>query len=172
MFAKRGTGLVTEVFDSANLKGLKGTTAIGHVRYSTSGGSGLENAQPLVFNFSSGKLAIATNGNLVNAKRLRLQLEKEGSIFQTTSDTEVIAHLIARSKAPTLEEAVKEALKQVVGAYALLILTNDQLIVASDPHGLRPFAMGKIGEAHVFSSETCAFNVIGAELVREIEPGR
>ncbi|MBA4549840.1 amidophosphoribosyltransferase [Thermoactinomyces intermedius] len=171
LFAKRGTGLVTEVFDSANLKGLKGTTTIGHVRYSTSGGSGLENAQPLLFNFSSGKLAIATNGNLVNAKRLRLQLEKEGSIFQTTSDTEVIAHLIARSKAPTLKEAVKEALKQVVGAYALLILTNDQLIVASDPHGLRPFAMGKIGDAHVFSSETCAFNVIGAELVREIEPG-
>ena len=171
LLAKRGTGLVTEVFNPENLNRLQGTTAIGHVRYSTSGTPGLENAQPLVFNFASGKLAIAANGNLVNAKSLRSQLEQEGSIFQTSSDTEVIAHLIARSKAPTLEEAVKEALEKVVGAYALLILTNDRLMAACDPHGLRPFSMGEIGDACVFSSETCAFNVIGAEFVREIEPG-
>lgn len=171
LFAKRGTGLVTEVFNPESLNRLQGTTAIGHVRYSTSGAPGLENAQPLVFNFASGKLAIAANGNLVNANPLRSQMEQEGSIFQTSSDTEVIAHLIARSKASTLEEAVKEALEQVTGAYALLILTNDQLMVASDAHGLRPFSMGKIGDSYVFSSETCAFNVIGAEFVRDVEPG-
>lgn len=170
-FVERGTGLVTEVFRSQNLKSLEGNTAIGHVRYSTAGETGLINTQPLVFNFAKGELAIATNGNLVNAKRLRAELEHEGSIFQTTTDTEVIAHLIARSKAPSLEEAVKEALQQVVGAYALIIMTNNKLIVAEDPHGLRPFSMGKIGDAHVFSSETCAFDVIRAQFVREVNPG-
>jgi amidophosphoribosyltransferase len=170
-YVQRGAGLVTEVFDNDSLAKLKGNVAIGHVRYSTAGGTGLGNAQPLVFNYAKGELAIATNGNLVNAKRLRRELEESGSIFQTTTDTEVIAHLIARSQAPTLEEAVKEALNRVVGAYALLILTNDQLIVAEDPHSLRPFSLAMLGDAYVFSSETCAFDVIGAEFLREIEPG-
>jgi amidophosphoribosyltransferase len=170
-FVQRGAGLVTEIFNNDSLSKLQGSTAIGHVRYSTAGGTGLANAQPLVFNYARGELAIATNGNLVNARRLRRELEETGSIFQTTTDTEVFAHLIARSKAETLEEAVKEALQQVVGAYALLIMTNDELIIAEDPHGLRPFAMGKMGGAWVFSSETCAFDVIGAQFVREVVPG-
>ncbi|WP_124726506.1 amidophosphoribosyltransferase [Staphylospora marina] len=170
-FVQRGLGLVTEVFNSENLQKLKGHTAIGHVRYSTAGGTGLANAQPLVFNYARGELAIATNGNLVNASRLRRELEEQGSIFQTTTDTEVFAHLIARSRAETLEEAVKEALQRVVGAYALLIMTNDEVIIAEDPHGLRPFAMAKMGGGWVFSSETCAFDVIGAQFVREVVPG-
>ncbi|MBA4543351.1 MULTISPECIES: amidophosphoribosyltransferase [Thermoactinomyces] len=170
-FVHRGTGLVTEVFDQEIIRSFQGETAIGHVRYSTTGGTGLRNAQPLVFNYVKGELALATNGNLVNAGRLRQELEAEGSIFQTTTDTEVIAHLIARSRAGSLEEAVKEALNKVTGAYALLILTNDKLIAAQDPHGLRPLSLGKIGDALVFASETCAFDVIGAEFVREVEPG-
>ncbi|KPC77129.1 amidophosphoribosyltransferase [Thermoactinomyces vulgaris] len=168
---QRGTGLVTEVFNNNNIKQLLGSTGIGHVRYSTTGGTGLANAQPLVFKYAKGELAIATNGNLVNAKKLRRELEESGSIFQTTTDTEVIAHLIARSSAPNIVEAAKEALNQLVGAYALMIMTNDTLIVAEDPHGLRPLSMAKMGEATVFSSETCAFDVIGAEFVRDIEPG-
>lgn len=168
---RRGSGLVTEVFNNDEIAQLKGTIAIGHVRYSTAGGTGLANAQPLVFNYAKGEIAIATNGNLVNAAKLREELEATGSIFQTTTDTEVIAHLIARSKAATLEEAVKEALNHVVGAYALLILTNEELIIAEDPHSLRPFSMGMLGDAYVFSSETCAFDVIGADFLREVEPG-
>jgi amidophosphoribosyltransferase len=170
-FVHRGTGLVTEVFNQDSIRSLQGETAIGHVRYSTTGGTGLTNAQPLVFNYVKGELALATNGNLVNAGRLRRELEADGSIFQTTTDTEVIAHLIARSRAGSLEEAVKEALNKVTGAYALLILTNDKLIAAQDPHGLRPLSLGKIGEAYVFASETCAFDAVGAEFVREVEPG-
>ncbi|MBD1373355.1 amidophosphoribosyltransferase [Hazenella sp. IB182357] len=168
---QRGTGLVTEVFQTDSIHHLVGNTAIGHVRYSTTGGTGIQNAQPLVFNFAKGELALASNGNLVNAKELRIELEQQGSIFQTTTDTEVIAHLIARSQAPRLEDAVKEALSHIKGAYALLILTNDQLIAVEDPHALRPFSLGQIGDAYVFSSETCAFDVIGAELIRDIEPG-
>lgn len=167
----RGMGLVTEVFNQENIKKFKGHVAIGHVRYSTAGGTGLANAQPLVFNYAKGELAIASNGNLVNAEQLRNELEETGSIFQTTTDTEVFAHLIARSTAPTIEEAVKEALNRVVGAYALLILTNDQLMVAVDPHQLRPLSLGTIGESYIFSSETCAFDLIGAEMVRDIQPG-
>lgn len=167
----RDMGLVTEVFSSDKVAELIGSTAIGHVRYSTTGSSVLANVQPLVFNYARGEIAIATNGNLVNADKLRDELESNGSIFQTTTDTEVIAHLIARSSAASLEEAVKEALNQLVGAYALLILTNDQLFVAQDPHSLRPLSIGKLGEAYVFSSETCAFDTIGAEFIREIEPG-
>lgn len=168
---ERGMGLVTEVFNNENIRLMFGETAIGHVRYSTAGGTAIVNAQPLVFKYAKGELAIATNGNLVNAKKLRRELEETGSIFQTTTDTEVIAHLIARSTSARLEDAVKEALTQVVGAYALLIMTNDTLIVAQDPHGLRPLSMARMGEATVFSSETCAFDVIGAKFVRDIEPG-
>ena len=168
----RSMGLVHEVFDGEILKGLVGNAAIGHVRYSTSGESLLTNAQPLVFHHAVvGQLALATNGNLINAVRLKKELKSRGAVFHTTSDTEVIAHLIAQSRASHFEEAVKEALNQLVGAYALLILTNDSLVVAQDPHGLRPLSMGMLGDSYVFSSETCAFDVIGAEALRTVEPG-
>lgn len=168
----RSMGLVNEVFNNDILKGLSGDWAIGHVRYSTTGESLLTNAQPLVFHQAAvGQLALATNGNLVNASTLKQELEREGAVFHTTSDTEVIAHLIARSTEPSLEAAVAEALNQLVGAYALLILTNDTLLVAQDPHGLRPLSMGLLGDVPVFSSETCAFDVIGAHYLREVKPG-
>ncbi|SMO74681.1 amidophosphoribosyltransferase [Melghirimyces algeriensis] len=168
----RSMGLVNEVFNDEILKGLVGRTAIGHVRYSTTGESLLTNAQPLVFhNAVVGQLALATNGNLVNAARMKQELEQKGAVFHTTSDTEVIAHLIAQSQEKTLELAVKEALGQLIGAYALLILTNDRLLVAQDPHGLRPLSMGMLGESYVFSSETCAFDVVGADYLRAVEPG-
>lgn len=167
----RDMGLVTEVFNSTRIEQLTGTLAIGHVRYSTTGESRLQNAQPLIFKYREGNLAIATNGNLVNANPIRRQLEKNGSIFQTTSDTEVIAHLIARSTYDRIEDALQEALSMLKGAYALLVMTDDTLIVAQDPNGLRPLSMGRLGESYVFSSETCAFDAIGAEFVRDVEPG-
>lgn len=166
----RGMGLVKEVFDNDKLASLAGNVAIGHVRYSTAGESKLANAQPLVFKYREGDLAIATNGNILNAPEIRKNLEQQGSIFQTTSDTEVIAHLIARSPLDVVE-AVREALQQIIGGYAFLILTNDKLMVASDPHGLRPLVMGRLGDAYIFASETCAFETIGAEYVRDIAPG-
>ncbi len=167
----RGMGLVSEVFDENILKSLGSGTAIGHVRYSTTGESKIINAQPLIFKYRGGNLSLATNGNLVNAGQIRKQLERQGSIFQTTSDTEVIAHLIARSMYDNLEEAVKEALSIIKGAYALLIMSNDLLIAVQDPNGLRPLSMGKMGDSYLFSSETCAFNTIGATFIRDIEPG-
>lgn len=166
----RGMGLVKEVFDRDKLLSLHGDCSIGHVRYSTSGDSGLMNAQPLVFKYRDGDLAVATNGNIVNAPQIRKELEQSGSIFQTTSDTEVIAHLIARSPKDFVE-AAKDALRQLVGGFAFLLLTNDKLIAASDPNGLRPLTMGRLGDAYLFSSETCAFEVVGADSVRDILPG-
>jgi amidophosphoribosyltransferase len=167
----RGMGLVKEVFDNAQLQRLNGSTAIAHVRYSTAGESKIQNAQPLVFKYREGDLAIATNGNLVNADEIKKKLERQGSIFQTTSDTEVVAHLIARSQHDDLLEAVKEALQQVVGAYAFLIMTNTKLIAALDPHGLRPFAIGCLGDSWLFASETCAFDAVGGEYLRDVSPG-
>lgn len=167
----RGMGLVKEIFDNDVLNKLQGSNAIAHVRYSTSGESKLANAQPLVFKYKEGDLAIATNGNLVNAPEIRKRLERQGSIFQTSSDTEVVAHLIARSAHDTIEDAVKEALQEVKGAYAFLFLTKDKLIAALDPHGLRPFVMGKLGDAYLFASETCAFDAVGGEYIRDLEPG-
>ncbi|MBP2000883.1 amidophosphoribosyltransferase [Paenibacillus shirakamiensis] len=166
----RGMGLVKEVFDKDRLASLVGDCSIGHVRYSTSGDSRLTNAQPLVFKYRDGDLAVATNGNIVNAPKIRRDLEQSGSIFQTTSDTEVIAHLIARSS-KEFEEAAKDALQQMVGGYAFLLMTNDKLLVASDPNGLRPISMARLGDAYLFSSETCAFETIGAKIIRDIEPG-
>lgn len=168
---ERGEGLVTDVFHHDIVQKLIGYTSIGHVRYSTASEVGIGNAQPLVFNYAQGELAIAVNGNLLNAMQIRRKLEREGSIFQTSTDIEVIAHLIARSKKETLEEAVAEALNQVVGAYAILILTNEKLIAAEDPHGFRPFSLGRLGESYVFSSETCALDVVGAKWIRDIKPG-
>nr|WP_246120321.1 amidophosphoribosyltransferase [Cohnella terricola] len=166
----RGMGLVKEVFDRDRLESLKGSQAIGHVRYSTSGSSQLGNAQPLVFKYRGGDLAVCTNGNLVNEPGIRKELEESGSIFQTTSDTEVIAHLIARSP-KDLIEAVKDAFSRLIGGYAFLIQTKDCLITACDPHGLRPMVMGRLGEAYIFASESCALETIGAQYVRDIQPG-
>ena len=167
----RGVGLVSDVFSGGALERLTGTIAIGHNRYSTTGGSHLQNAQPLVVNFREGKLAIAHNGNLVNALDLRRGMEDKGSIFQTTSDTEVILHLIARSNATEIERMIPEALKRCQGAYSLLLLAGDQLIGVRDPRGFRPLCLGRRGDAHVLASETCALDIVGAEFVREVEPG-
>jgi amidophosphoribosyltransferase len=164
-------GLVTEVFDADKLEELQGKAAIGHVRYATAGGGGYENVQPLLFHSQSGSLALAHNGNLVNATALKHQLERQGSIFQTTSDTEVLAHLIKRSGFPLLKDRVKNALTMLKGAYAFLIMTETELMVALDPNGLRPLSIGKIGDAYCVSSETCAFDIVGATFERDVEPG-
>ncbi|WP_282937798.1 amidophosphoribosyltransferase [Paenibacillus sp. RC67] len=167
----RGMGLVKEVFNNDNLSTMIGSSAIAHVRYSTAGESKLANAQPLVFKYRGGDLAIATNGNLHNAGDIKAELESQGSIFQTTSDTEVIAHLIARSKHDDIVLAVKEALLRVEGAYAFLFQTKDKIIAARDPHGLRPFVMGRLGTGYLFASETCAFDAVGGTYYRDVEPG-
>ncbi|GAA3413771.1 amidophosphoribosyltransferase [Paenibacillus hodogayensis] len=166
----RGMGLTKEVFDPAKLGALPGDRAIGHVRYSTAGGKGIANAQPLIFKYRDGDLAVATNGNIVNAPEIRRELELQGSIFQTTSDTEVIAHLIARSRKDFVS-AAKDALHRITGGYAFLIMTNDKMLVASDPNGLRPLVMGELGDGYVFSSETCAFETVGAHYVRDVQLG-
>ncbi len=167
----RGMGLVKEVFDNDRLDELGGGSAIAHVRYSTAGESKLANAQPLVFKYKEGDLAIATNGNITNALELRKTLERQGSIFQTSSDTEVLAHLIARSPHDDIVDAVKDSLKQLIGGFAFLILTREKLIAALDPHGLRPMVMGKLGESVMFSSETCAFDAVGGQYERDVAPG-
>ena len=170
--AHKGLGLVTEVFNNDIISSLKGSAAIGHVRYSTAGNGGYQNVQPLFFKSQTGgSLALAHNGNLTNATALRHQLEAQGSIFQTTSDTEVLAHLIRRSGYLTLEDKVKNSLSMLKGAYAYVIMTEKELLVALDPQGLRPLSLGRIGDAYVVASETCAFDVVGAEYERDIEPG-
>lgn len=167
----KGLGLVTEVFSHGELETLSGKASIGHVRYSTAGGGGLANTQPLLFNSQTGSLALAHNGNLVNADQLKAELEAQGSIFQSTSDTEVFAHLIRRSGDLPIEQRLVTALKRVEGAFAFMMMTENQLMVALDPHGMRPLSIGRIGEAYVFASETCAFDVVGATYEREVEPG-
>ncbi|AQQ52437.1 amidophosphoribosyltransferase [Planococcus lenghuensis] len=169
--AQKGEGLVNEVFTLEKLAEMKGHAAIGHVRYATAGGGGIQNVQPLLFNSSTGSLAITHNGNLVNANQLKAHLERQGSIFQTTSDTEVLAHLMKRSGYETIEESVKSALSLLKGAYAFVLLTEDKMMVALDPHGLRPLSIGRLGDAWVVASETCAFDIIGAEFIRSVEPG-
>jgi amidophosphoribosyltransferase len=158
------------------IKRLEGANAIGHNRYSTTGQSHLKNAQPFVVEYSQGPIAISHNGNLVNGALLRDELEKSGSIFQSTTDTEVIIHLIATSKEPTLMGRIIEALSRCRGAYSLLFLTLDKLIAARDPYGFRPLVLGKFPDgknrgAYVFASETCALDLIEAEWVRDVEPG-
>jgi len=167
----RQMGLVSEIFSKETLKRLSGRNAIGHVRYSTAGSSELKNAQPFVVDYHRGSLAIAHNGNLTNASFIKSELESRGSIFQSNMDTEVIVHLIARFKEKNIVERTVHALKQMEGAYSLLILTEREMIVARDPFGFRPMALGQLNEAHVVASETCAFDLIGAKFVREIEPG-
>ncbi|OLO26470.1 amidophosphoribosyltransferase [Alkalihalophilus pseudofirmus] len=169
--AHRGLGLVNEVFASNDFETLYGKAAIGHVRYATAGGGGLANVQPLLFRSQTSSLAIAHNGNLVNANQLKHQLESMGSIFQSTSDTEVLAHLIKRSTYPRLEDKMMNSLTMIKGAYAFVVLTENKLMVALDPHGLRPLSLGKLGDAYVVASETCAFDVVGAKFEREVKPG-
>jgi amidophosphoribosyltransferase len=164
-------GHVNEIFTADRLAHLPGFSAIGHVRYSTSGDSVIKNAQPVAVDYSGGSLAIAHNGNLVNADELRARLEDEGAIFQTTSDTEVILHLIARSKQPSLPVGVVDALKAVRGAYSLALLSKDMLIAVRDPMGIRPLSLGRIKDGWVVASETCAFDLIEAEFVRDVDPG-
>jgi amidophosphoribosyltransferase len=167
-------GLVADIFSEEILSRLPGHAAIGHVRYSTTGSSELKNAQPLVVDFESGSIAIAHNGNLVNAQELKRELEVSGSIFQSSMDTEVIVHLIARSKKERVEDRIVDALNQVRGAYSLLFMTRDKLIGVRDPHGIRPLALGRMkgeGGATVITSESCALDLIEAEYLREVEPG-
>ncbi len=168
----KGMGLVRTVFaDPENVANLRGHMAIGHTRYSTTGASGLINAQPVLIQFKKGQLAAAHNGNLVNALALRARLEDSGSIFQTTADSEVVLHLIARSNKPTLPEMIADALSQVEGAYCFLFLAPNQLIAARDPYGFRPLCIGKIGDAVALASESCGLDIIKAEYVRSVEPG-
>ena len=150
---------------------LPGDAALGHTRYSTAGDTSLMNAQPIVIDCNKGKLALGHNGNLPSAARLRRTLEHRGSIFQTTSDTEVIVHLVARSQARNLSGALADALNQVEGAYSLLVLTRDEMYALRDPRGFRPLALGQLDGAWIVASETCAFDLIGATYVRDVEPG-
>ncbi|WP_017729200.1 amidophosphoribosyltransferase [Halalkalibacterium ligniniphilum] len=167
----KGLGLVNEVFRPETFESLNGQGAVGHVRYATAGGGGYANVQPLLFRSQLGSLAIAHNGNLVNANNLKHQLESQGSIFQSTSDTEVLAHLIKRSGYAKASEQLKNSLSMLKGAYAFAVMTENELMVALDPNGLRPLSIGRLGDAYVVASETCAFDIIGAEYEREVEPG-
>ena len=171
MRVSRAMGQVAEAFTTAVLEGLPGHLAVGHTRYSTAGESRLQNAQPMLIDCAHGQIAIAHNGNIVNARELRDDLVKNGSIFQTSSDTEVVLHLYARSKAPSVEEALIESVAQITGAFSLVLLTRNRLIAARDPHGFRPLALGQLGESWIVCSETCALDLIGATYVRDIEPG-
>src|SRR5262245_15306619 len=167
----KSMGYVADAFDQAKIEQLGGMSAVGHVRYSTAGDSGLKNAQPILIDCAHGEIAVCHNGNLVNAQELRDSLVREGSIFQTTSDTEVLLHLYARSKAGSVEQALVESISQVQGAFSLVLLTRDRLIAAREPHGFRPLRLGKLGDAYIVCSETCALDLIDAEWVRDIEPG-
>jgi amidophosphoribosyltransferase len=167
----KAVGYVADSFSEETFARLSGTSAIGHVRYSTAGESGIKNAQPILIDCAHGEIAIGHNGNLVNAQDLRELLVKQGSIFQTTSDTEVLLHLYARSKAPTVEQALMESISQAQGAFSLVLLTKDRLIAVRDPHGFRPLTLGRRGSTYIVSSETCALDLIDAEWIRDIEPG-
>jgi amidophosphoribosyltransferase len=168
---RKAMGYVADVFDRSLLDELPGRTAVGHVRYSTAGNSSLINAQPMVAKTHRGQVALAHNGNLVNAVRLRRELERAGAIFQSTSDSEVFLHLLARSQAGTLDAALLETLDAAIGAYSVAVLCDGRLFAARDPHGFRPLALGRLGDAWVVASETCAFDLIEARLVREVGPG-
>ncbi|MGI6549715.1 MAG: amidophosphoribosyltransferase [Syntrophomonadales bacterium] len=167
----KAMGLVSEVFSPDVLKGLMGNLAIGHVRYSTTGSSHAVNAQPLVFRYLKGMIALAHNGNLVNAGELRLRLANFGSVFQTTTDTEIIVNLLARYGRDSLENALAKSMIDIKGAYALIIMTENKLIGMRDPLGIRPLCLGKREDGYLLASESCAFYTVGAEFVRDIEPG-
>ena len=164
-------GYVADVFDAPKLAELPGHLAIGHVRYSTAGESRVANAQPFLIDCAHGQISICHNGNLVNADSLRRDLVSQGSIFQSSSDTEAVLHLFARSKAGNVEDAIVDAVTQVQGAFSFLMLTKDRLIAIRDPHGFRPLALGQLDDAFVVCSETCAMDLIGATYIRDVEPG-
>ncbi|MDB4944505.1 MAG: Amidophosphoribosyltransferase [Labilithrix sp.] len=175
LYAHRAMGLVQDAFGAEQLAKLPGKIAIGHVRYSTAGGSHIRNAQPFAVDYGGGSLAVCHNGNLTNADELRAELEQQGSIFSSVSDTEVLVHLVARSREISLSDKVLEALARVQGAYSLLFMTPDAVIAVRDPRGIRPLCLGilpsRTKDAHVVASEPTAFDLIGAEYVRDIEPG-
>jgi amidophosphoribosyltransferase len=171
-YVRRGLGHVAENFSSSGaIAELPGHMAAGHVRYSTTGGAGLRNVQPLYADLASGGFAVAHNGNISNAMMLRADLVGKGSIFQSTSDTEVIIHLVATSRYPTIADRLVDALRLVEGAYALIVMTPEGMIACRDPLGIRPLVMGRMSESILFASETVAFDVVGAEVIREVEPG-
>jgi amidophosphoribosyltransferase len=171
LIAHVNKGYVNDVFNEEVLKKLTGNNAIGHVRYATSGKDNIKNAQPIYVKYSQGQIAVAHNGHILNANHLRTLLEERGSIFQTTSDTEVIVHLIARSQAKNLVQKINEALSQIIGAYSLLFITPENIIAVRDPYGFRPLCLGKLNDSPVFSSETSSFDLIGAKYERDILPG-
>ncbi|HWJ21926.1 MAG TPA: amidophosphoribosyltransferase [Gemmatimonadaceae bacterium] len=167
----RGMGLVSEGFSPTIMESLRGVTAIGHTRYSTAGSSSIENAQPVLARFRGGHIALAHNGNLTNATEMRIELEEQGSIFSSTMDSEVVVHRLAKASAESPEGKLAEALQGVEGAYCLLVSIGGTLVAARDPRGWRPLVMGRLGDATVFASESCALDIIGATLLREVEPG-
>jgi amidophosphoribosyltransferase len=169
--AVRDMGYVNDIFDQPTLATLPGHIAIGHTRYSTAGESKLLNAQPIVIDCVHGQVGVCHNGNIVNANEIRQDLVKLGSIFQTNSDTEVLVHLYARSQAGTFDDALIESISQLTGAFSLAVIVKDHLIAARDPHGFRPLALGRLGDAWVVCSETCALDLISATYVRDVEPG-
>ncbi len=174
LYAHRAMGLVQDAFQEEHLAKLPGKIAIGHVRYSTAGGSHIKNAQPFAVDYARGSLAVCHNGNLTNAEELRAELEAQGSIFQSSADTEVIVHLVAKSTQVALEDRITDALARVEGAYSLLFMNEDTLIAVRDPRGIRPMCLGILPgsrDAHVFASEPTAFDLIDAEYVRDVEPG-
>lgn len=173
VLSSKGMGLVNEVFDAEKIEKLKGNIGVGHVRYSTAGASNNQNVQPLVLNYVKGTLMLSHNGNLVNALDIRHELEYSGAIFQTTIDTEVIAYLIARERlnTGTVEDAVKNAMKKLKGAYSLVISSPRKLIGARDPFGFRPLVIGKRDNSYILASETCALDAVNAEFVRDVKPG-
>ena len=171
LYQEKGMGHVADVFDDQNLSALVGNSAIGHVRYSTAGDTSLANAQPIVSESWRGPIALAHNGNFVNVLRLRHKLENDGASFQTSSDTEVVLHLLARSPQENLDEAILEVLQQLQGAYSMVLLTTHQLYAIRDPFGVRPLCLGRIDGSYTVASETCAFDLIGAEYIRDIAPG-
>jgi len=168
---EKGMGLVADIYTKSVLRRLPGPRAIGHNRYSTAGGSNLKNVQPLTVNFAFGNLALAHNGNLINAQMLRNELEAYGAIFQSSTDSEVMIHLMAHSRGDTLLSRIIDALSQVRGSFSVVLLTDDAVIACRDPHGFRPLCLGRLKDSWLVASETCAFDLIGAEAVREIEPG-
>ncbi len=171
LYVEKGMGLVADIFSESKLQKLYGNIAIGHNRYSTTGSSTLKNVQPILAKYSLGSIAIAHNGNLVNAAQLRSELEREGAIFQSNSDSEVIVHLIAHANFGTLHDRVLEAVRQISGAFSLVIMAEREIIAVRDPRGFRPLSLGRYDGAWIVGSETCAFDLIGAEYVRDIEPG-
>ncbi|MDR1495514.1 MAG: amidophosphoribosyltransferase [Clostridiales Family XIII bacterium] len=170
---RKDVGLVLDVFDGETLDSLKGNMAVGHVRYSTTGGENIENAQPVSVSHIKGNLAISHNGNLVNANELRREIEMEGGIFRSTSDSEIIAYTIVRERlrSNSIEEAVKKAMSRIRGAYSLLAMSPRKLIAARDPNGFRPLVLGRLGSSYIFASESCAIDAVGGKFVRDVEPG-